>query len=143
MIVRLSDKPKNEEEPRSYRPKSDFAVATDWVPTIINETISDASEGDRARMLLQGAAYVRVGGQCRQGDDPFILMAFYLNKDFCVERYFVFQPKRHNSRVSGTDELTWVGGMLTERTVRNGLISPILRFIMRPESEIEVAFYAE
>ena len=120
MIIRLSRRYKDKEEPRSYRPKSGFAIATKWVPIIINETISDAGESDRARMLLQGAACVRVGNYCRQGDTPFILMAFYLNKDFGVERYFFFQPKPHKLRVSGTDELIWVGGMLTERTVRNG-----------------------
>ena len=99
---------------------SDFAVATDWVPIIINETISDASESDRARMLLQGAAYVRVGNHFSKKNKPFTLMALYLNKDFCAERYFLFQPDRHDSQVSCIDEMVSTGMMLTEKTVRNG-----------------------
>jgi hypothetical protein len=86
----------NENDPRSYSPKSDFLLNTRYVPIIINETVSPTDESDRCRMLLQAMVYVRVGNYLRTSRN-LVILCFYLNSKFEAERYLVYQAFTDNS----------------------------------------------
>ncbi|PCH37414.1 hypothetical protein WOLCODRAFT_167472 [Wolfiporia cocos MD-104 SS10] len=88
----------------TYKPKSDFMLSTasalpdkSALPLILGECVSDPeNETDRARMLLQAAVYVRVGNHFRRGDNAFVQLCIYLNKNLEAERYLVYQDDRSN-----------------------------------------------
>jgi hypothetical protein len=53
------------------------------------EVQSEQNQNDRYRMLLQAKCAAQVG--CRLYNNPFIVMAMYIEKSGKVTRYFVFQ----------------------------------------------------
>ena len=93
MIIEQVD---TESDPRSYSPHSDFLLNTPYVPIIINETVSPLDESDRCRMLLQAMVYVRVGNHLRTSCN-LVIPCFYLNTNFEVERYLVYQASTDNT----------------------------------------------
>ncbi|TDL20627.1 hypothetical protein BD410DRAFT_361709 [Rickenella mellea] len=80
---------------RRYKPNNNFSLAhPNFSPYIIGEVATDESESNRYRMLIQGAAAVRLGNAMRASkseEQPFILQAIYLTNDFVAERYLMYQ----------------------------------------------------
>ena len=104
MIIRQVD---NKGDPQSYSPNSDFVLKTPYVPIIINETVSPTDESDRCRMLLQAMVYVRVGNHLRTNRN-LVIICFYLNTNFEVERYLVYQSSTDNTnRVCALTAIRW------------------------------------
>jgi hypothetical protein len=59
---------------------------------------SENNQGDRYRMLLQAACVARLGRKFY--DDPFIVVALYIENTGRVTRYILFQPDGDDRRVS-------------------------------------------
>ena len=72
-----------------YRPRSYFYVSVDGLVHLIVEVQSERRESDRYRMLLQAACAARLGHMCY--DEPFIVMALYIENTGKVTQYLVFQ----------------------------------------------------
>lgn len=56
---------------------------------LLVEVQSDNDQSDRYRMLLQAACAARLGR--KSYEDPFIVVALYIEKSGRVTRYFLFQ----------------------------------------------------
>ena len=95
MVIKEVD---NESDSRSYSPNSDFLLNTQYVPIVINETVSPKNESDRCRMLLQATVYVRVGNVLRTSRN-LVILCFYLNTKFEAERYLVYQASTNINQV--------------------------------------------
>ena len=85
----------------NYRPKSDFSFSPCDIPIIILEVCSDKhaqklSESDRPRLLLQAACLVHLWNHLLGGRD-MVIMTVYVDKDFAVSRYLLFQDNDSNS----------------------------------------------
>ncbi|RUS17442.1 hypothetical protein BC937DRAFT_89975 [Endogone sp. FLAS-F59071] len=77
-----------------YSPGSNFFFASDYGPLLLGETVSDPKgESDRYRTLLEASAVCRVTNTTRRDDNnDFVLLCYYVNKNYHVERYVVYQP---------------------------------------------------
>ncbi len=80
-----------ESEKKRYRytPRSDFHVSVNGLIYLLVEVQSDKDQTDRYRMLLQAACVARLGRLLH--DNPFIVVALYIENSGRVTRYFVFQ----------------------------------------------------
>jgi len=75
----------------TFKPRSDFCFFYDvYGPLIIGEIISEKRESDRWRMLFEGAAICRYQNMALHSRDAIVL-CLYLNKDYKMERYLVYQ----------------------------------------------------
>jgi hypothetical protein len=72
-----------------YTPRSDFYVSVDHLVYLLVEVQSDRNQSDRYRMLLQAACAARLG--YLSYENPFIVMALYIENSGRVRRYFLFQ----------------------------------------------------
>ena len=72
-----------------YTPRSDFHVSVDQLVYLLVEVQSDKDQSDRYRMLLQAACAARLGRMSYE--NPFIVVALYIEKSGRVTRYFLFQ----------------------------------------------------
>ena len=72
-----------------YTPRNDFHVSVDRLVYLLVEVQSEQNQGDRYRMLYQAACAARLGR--RSYNDPFIVVALYIQNSGRVRRYFVFQ----------------------------------------------------
>ena len=72
-----------------YTPQSNFHVSIDQLVYLLVEVQSDKDQSNRYRMLLQAACVVRLG--CKSYEDPFIIVALYIEKTGMVTQYFIFQ----------------------------------------------------
>ncbi|KAG1789319.1 kinase-like domain-containing protein [Suillus plorans] len=61
-------------------------------PFMICEVVSQRSESDRFRMLVQGIALARVGQCFMPSGEKFFVVAIYLRANLTAERYIVTQP---------------------------------------------------
>jgi hypothetical protein len=82
------------DEKHCYYPKSDLSLWVKNFPHLVLEIISNTSEADRNRMLLQAACLARLGNALRQdtGRDPFITSAIYIDAKLVAMWYLLFQP---------------------------------------------------
>jgi hypothetical protein len=72
-----------------YTPQSDFHVSVDQLVYLLVEVQSERDQSDRYRMLLQAACAARLGRQIY--NNPFIVVALYIENSGRVTRYFIFQ----------------------------------------------------
>ena len=72
-----------------YTPRSDFHASVDQLVYLMVEVQSKRNQADRYRMLLQAACAARLG--CHFYEEPFIVVALYIENCGRVTRYFVFQ----------------------------------------------------
>ena len=79
----------SEEKTYRYTPRSDFSVSVDGLMYLLVEVQSDKDQNDRYRMLLQAACVARLGHLLY--DNPFIVVALYIENSGRATRYFVFQ----------------------------------------------------
>jgi hypothetical protein len=72
-----------------YTPRSDFHVSVDRLVYLLVKVQSDIYQSDRYRMLLQAACVARLGYMFY--NNPFIVVALYIENFGRVTRYFLFQ----------------------------------------------------
>jgi hypothetical protein len=89
----------NDEHLCTFRPHSDFSFAkATYGPLILGEIVLDKdAELDRWRMLFEGIAVCRYQNIIR-GDREAIILCLYLNKDYKMERYLVYQDADTKTR---------------------------------------------
>jgi hypothetical protein len=87
----------SEQEKFRYTPRSDFHVSVNGLMHLLVEVQSDKHQYDRYRMLLQAACVARLGRMLY--DNPFIVVALYIENSGRVTRYFVFQRDGTDSTV--------------------------------------------
>jgi hypothetical protein len=80
---------KSEQKEYRYTPRSDFHISVDRLVYLLVEVQSEQNQDDRRRMLLRAACAARLGR--RSYNDPFIVVALYIENSGRVRRYFVFQ----------------------------------------------------
>ncbi|KAH9964027.1 hypothetical protein BJV74DRAFT_304161 [Russula compacta] len=88
----------SEQKKYRYTPRSDFHVSVDQLVYLLVEVQSDNDQSDRYRMLLQAACAARLGR--KSYEDPFIVVALYIEKSGRVTRYFLFQCDAAEPEVS-------------------------------------------
>lgn len=80
---------------RKFTPRSDWMVAPRnfGIPSIISEVISQKSESDRHRMLVQAIAVARTGQYLLKSTSKrkFFVVAIYVNAKMVASRYIVMQ----------------------------------------------------
>ncbi|KAF9219008.1 hypothetical protein BS17DRAFT_468424 [Gyrodon lividus] len=86
-----------------FTPNSDISVTSPGFlcPFVLCEVVSDATETDRWRMLIEAIAAVRAGyhiTKCGSADD-FFVVAIYIRAHLTAERYILVQPAS-NGKVS-------------------------------------------
>ncbi len=67
---------------------------------LLVEVQLDKNERDRYQMLLQAVCTARLG-RCLFNDNPFMVVALYIENTSRVTRYFVFQPDGTDPRLCG------------------------------------------
>ncbi|KAH7904687.1 kinase-like domain-containing protein [Hygrophoropsis aurantiaca] len=86
-----------------FTPKNDFSVSspTHLCPIVISEIVSQNSEQDKCRMLVEAIVAARAGQYLlkAQSDKQFFIVAIYLRESLIAERYIVAQT-RHDRGVS-------------------------------------------
>jgi len=91
----------------TFKPRSDFCLYCDtYGPLIIAEIISEENESDRWRMLFEGIAVCRYQNMVRK-DREAIVLCLYLNKEYMMERYLVYQAEGDTRDVSVLLSLLW------------------------------------
>ena len=82
-----------------FSPRNDFSLSKEnYGPLIMCEIVSDViTESDRWRMLFEGIAVCRYQNMIRE-DRKAVVLCFYLNKDYKMERYLVYQDADTNTR---------------------------------------------
>ena len=91
----------------SFRPRSDFCLfKAIYGPLILGEVVSDPGGSDRWRMLFEGMAVCRYQNIVR-GNRGAIVLCLYLNNDYQVERYLVYQAEGNSRDVSVLLSLLW------------------------------------
>ncbi|KAG1794435.1 uncharacterized protein HD556DRAFT_1370351 [Suillus plorans] len=77
-----------------FSPASDCMVSSTsfLCPFMICQVVSQRSESDRFRMLVQGIALARVGQCFMPSGEKFFVVAIYLRENLTAERYIVTQP---------------------------------------------------
>jgi hypothetical protein len=80
-----------ESEKKKYRytPRSYFHVSVDRLVYLLVKVQSEEHQGDRYQMLLQAACAARLGRQSY--NNPFIVVALYIEGSGRVTQYFLFQ----------------------------------------------------
>jgi len=87
-------------EKARYNPKSDASLCISRFPHLVLELISDPSQSDRIRMLLQAACLARLGNALRPGSArPFIVSAIYIDDAQHAKWHLVYQPDVSNAAV--------------------------------------------
>lgn len=62
-----------------------------YCPILLGEVVSDLSETDRWRMLIQLAVCARVNGLVAKANHPpLVVQAVYLSKQYHAERYLAY-----------------------------------------------------
>jgi len=85
---------------RKYTPKSDVSLRINKIPHLLLEIVSDATESDCRRMLLQAACLARLGNVLgKHPEHPFIVSAIYVDLTLSAKWHFVYQP--HTSDTVG------------------------------------------
>jgi hypothetical protein len=84
-----------------YTPRSDFHISVDRLLYLIVEVQSDKDQNDRTRMLLRAASAARLGRLSY--NNPFIVVAIYIEKSGRVTRYFVFQRDDADPKVNTSE----------------------------------------
>ncbi|CAG8686014.1 3542_t:CDS:2, partial [Acaulospora colombiana] len=80
-------------DPRKYIPKSNASLCINRFPHLILEIISDSSQSDYYRMLLQAACLARLGNKLRkEKTNPFIVSAIYVDSQLVAKWCLVYQP---------------------------------------------------
>jgi hypothetical protein len=75
-----------------YTPDSDASLRIKGFPHLVLEIISDTSQSDQTRMLLQAACLVRLGNALRKKlEHPIIVSAIYINDQMCAEWHLMYQ----------------------------------------------------
>ncbi|KAH8930679.1 hypothetical protein BT69DRAFT_1234978 [Atractiella rhizophila] len=74
-----------------YQPRSDFQIRQHGIPQVLVEIQSKKTGEDRIRMLLQGAAVVRVVQHGIKSDaaKPHILIAYYITNELVAQQYIL------------------------------------------------------
>jgi hypothetical protein len=92
----------------TLQPRNDFCLFDPvYGPLIMGEIVSDVGGSDRWRMLFEGIAVCRFQNRNQTGRKAIVL-CFYLNKDYEMERYLVYQAAEVNERdVSVLLSLLW------------------------------------
>ena len=80
-----------------YTPRSYFHVSVDRLMYFLVEVQSDENQRDRYQMLLHAACAARLG--YLSYNNPFIVVALYVENTGRVSRYFLFQRDGTNSTV--------------------------------------------
>jgi hypothetical protein len=91
-------------EPRAlytFNPRSDFSLFKPiYGPLIMGEVVSDErNQSDRWKMLLEGIAVCRYQNMIR-GDREAIVLCLYLNREYKMERYLIYQTTENIRDVS-------------------------------------------
>jgi hypothetical protein len=82
-----------------FRPRSDFSLSVPtYGPLIMGEIISEKDESDRWRMLFEGTAVCRYQNTIRE-DRQAIILCLFLNNDYQMERYLVYQAAERDVSV--------------------------------------------
>ncbi|KAN0106917.1 hypothetical protein V8E52_010661 [Russula decolorans] len=81
-----------------YTPRSYFHLSVDRLVYLFVEVQSDTNQSDRYRMLLHAACAARLG--YLSYNNPFIVVALYIENSGRVTRYFVFQRDGADHTVS-------------------------------------------
>ena len=94
----LRSKAGAETEYAKYSPSSDFRLDNAYgIPLLIGEIVSDPSEEDRERTLLQAIGLVRIARCfCK---NP-VIMAVYVDNEYLATRYIVYIDKMDEKKVS-------------------------------------------
>lgn len=90
-----------------YTPKSDASLVFNNFPHLVLDTISNSTQSDRIRMLLQVGCLARLGKVlCRSSAPPFIVSGIYIDDDLLAKWYLVYQPRADNDTVRLTLQRT-------------------------------------
>jgi hypothetical protein len=82
----------------TFKPRSGFCLFEPaYGPLILGEIISETKESDRWRMLFEGIAVCRYQNKIRK-DRGAIILCLYLNRDYKMERYLVYQAAEGDQR---------------------------------------------
>ena len=77
----------------TFQPRSNFCLfKSNYGPLILGEIVSDQHGSDRWKMLFEGMAVCRYQNMLRK-DRGAIVLCFYLNNDYEMERYLVYQTE--------------------------------------------------
>jgi hypothetical protein len=87
----------------TFQPRSNFCLFYPiYGPLILGEVISDDGESDRWRMLFEAVAVCRYQNKnCRTNPEALVL-CLYLNGDYKMEHYLVYQAEGDTQDVSGS-----------------------------------------